>query len=115
MRMKIPKIKKPRKPRAHLPALSPDTRKAISERMNEMPLLQSTRDTVMASLNAAANKKAETPEVVIQTLDEPEKQIALLSMQGYAQTFNGIAARGRNRLMMDLELDSLIEQEANDG
>jgi hypothetical protein len=69
----------------------------------------------MASLNAAANKKAETPEVVIQSLEREERDNVMLSMQGYAQTFNGIAARGRNKLMMDVELDSLIEQEADDN
>jgi hypothetical protein len=117
--MKIPKpkttLKRSRPKRSHLPSLSKIQRDLLALEMQaDARIPNYVNQAVMASFNAAANRDSETPEVVIQTLDEPEKQIALLSMQGYAQTFNGIAARGRNKLMMDSELDTLIQQEADD-
>jgi hypothetical protein len=117
--MKIPKpkttLKRSRPKRSHLPSLSKIQRDLLALEMQaDKRIPNYVNQAVMASFNAAANRDAETPEVVIQTLDKEDRDNVLLSMQGYAQTFNGIAARGRNKLMMDLELDSLIEQEAND-
>lgn len=112
--MKTPKrnttLKRSRK-RSHLPALSPAARTIINERLNAIPLMQSTRDTVMASLNAAANKDAETPRVVIDSLSHEEKALIVPFEAGYSAIFDVAGARGRNALMMDMELDSMIARE----
>ncbi len=100
-----------RSKRAHLPALSPAARTLIRERLNEMPLMQSTRDTVMASLNAAANPAAETSEAVIASLDPADRSAIMQAAQGYAQTLGNVVARGRSSLMMDMELDRLIDSQ----
>jgi hypothetical protein len=110
--MRIPK----RKPRAHLPALSPASLAIFRSQLDAMPQVSKVaKEAVMQSMTVAANPGAETPEAVIAAMDREDRENIQLSMQGYAQTFNGIAARGRNRLMMDLEIDNLIEQEADDN
>ena len=120
--MKIPKTKtslkrsRPRKARSHLPSLSQLTRDMLRLQMEaDSRIPANVGAAIMQSFNAAANKGAESPDVVIETLDAPEKQIVKDAMQGYEQTLGNVGARGRMRLMMDSELDSLIEQEANDG
>jgi hypothetical protein len=112
--MKTPRIPK-RKHRAHLPALSPASLAIFRAQLDAMPQVsKAAKEAVMQSMTVAANPGAETPEAVIAAMDREDRENIHLSMQGYAQTFNGIAARGRNRLMMDLELDSMIEDEAGE-
>lgn len=111
--MKTPKrnttLKRSRK-RSHLPALSPAARTIINERLNAIPFMQSTRDTVMASLNAAANKDAETVDVVIQSLEAEDRNAVRIEAQGYKTLLAGVGMRGKGRLMMDSSIDELISQ-----
>lgn len=72
------------------------------------------RNTVMASMNAAANPNAENPLVVIRTLEQAERNIVEQSSPAYMQLFSGIGTRGKLALMMDSELDSLIAQEGDE-
>lgn len=114
--MKIPKTKttlrRSRQKRSHLPSLSQLTRDLLALQMQADARIPAyVNQAVMASFNAAANKDAETPEVVIQSLERDERDNVMLFMQGYAQTFNGVAARGRNKLMLDSELDEMIARE----
>jgi hypothetical protein len=105
-------IPKRKKPRAHLPALSPASLAIFRSQLDAMPQVsRAAKEAVMQSMTVAANPGAETPEAVIQSLDKEDRDNVMLSMQGYAQTFNGIAARGRNALLMDTSIDELIAQE----
>lgn len=69
------------------------------------------RNTVMASMNAAANPNAENPLVVIRTLEAEEQNNISQASAGYMQLMNGVGARGRMALMMDTEFDSLVDSE----
>lgn len=65
---------------------------------------------VMDSLNAAANPKAESPEVVIETLPEDMRRDVRMSMPGYAQTMRSVQTRGAAGLlaMSEQEWDELL-------
>lgn len=67
-------------------------------------------NSVMASINAAANPDAEKVDVVIQTLDPAERAIVIQSAQEYMQTLSQVGQRGRMGLMgmTDQEWDDLV-------
>lgn len=69
------------------------------------------RNTVMASMNAAANPNAENPLVVIRTLEAEEQNNISQASAGYMQLLSGVGQRGRMALMMDTEFDSLVDSE----
>jgi hypothetical protein len=69
---------------------------------------------VMQSFNAAANPNAETPEVVIKSLDPDERTNVQTAMTGYSQILGNVGSRGKMRLMLDSELDSMIQDEADE-
>jgi hypothetical protein len=72
------------------------------------------KNTVMDSLNAAANPNAETPQTVIATLDPAERMPVLIAQQSYEQMLGSIGARGRNALMMDVSLDDEIANQVDE-
>lgn len=110
--MKIPKRKKPR---AHLPALSSASLAIFRAQLDAMPQVsRAAKEAVMQSMTVAANKDAETPRVVIDSLPQDERALIVPFEAGYSAIFNGVGARGRNALMMDLELDEMIEAEQDD-
>ena len=118
--MKTPKpkttLKRSRKKtRSHLPALSQVQRDMLRMQMEaDVRIPRPVSNAIMASINAAANPDSETVDVVIASLSPEEKALIVPFEAGYSAIFSGVGAKGRNALMMDAELDSLIEQEAND-
>lgn len=106
-----------RKPikRTHLPRLNPLEIEAFQARlMAESGISAEGKNAVMLSLRAAANPRAETPDVVINTLEADEKTNVLMAMPTYQQILGAPGMRGRNRLMMDLELDAMIASEGDE-
>jgi hypothetical protein len=109
------KRSRPKKARKHLPALSQLTRDMLALQMQaDSRIPANVSAAIMASMNAAANKDAETPAVVIASLEREEQAIVRESMPAYQQILSNVGARGSSRMLLDFELDSLIEQEAND-
>jgi hypothetical protein len=109
------KRSRPKKARKHLPALSQLTRDMLALQMQaDSRIPANVSAAIMASMNAAANKDAETPAVVIASLEREERENVQSAMQGYQQILSAPGMRGRSRLMLDVELDELISQEAND-
>lgn len=109
------KRSRPKKKRTHLPSLSQVQRDVFQMRMEaDSRIPRDVVNAVMASFNAAANKDAETPRVVIDSLTHEEKALIVPFEAGYGAIFSSVGAKGRAALMADSELDSLIEREAND-
>lgn len=108
---------KRRKPRRHFPALSDNEVELVSQRLEANPQIsQAARDALLRTIMAARNPNAESPAVVIAALeDAQEKQSIYAAQAEYAQTMNGVMARGRNALAMmsDEEFEALVN-EAND-
>ncbi len=101
--------------RTHLPALSTPRLDALRKALKASTVPPVAQDAVMQSLRAAQNKKAETPEAVIASLqDAQERQSVRIAQQGYMQTLSSVGARGRSSLMMDNELDSLIAEQGDE-
>lgn len=120
--MKLPKPKtslnrsRPKKARKHLPAFSQVQRDLMQMQMAaDARIPPAVNRAVMASLNSAANPNAESPEVVIQTLDIEERLNVQSAMQGYQQTLSGVGARGRNAMMFDSSIDDLVNSEDENG
>lgn len=119
--MKLPKPKtslkrsRPKKARKHLPAFSQVQRDLMQLQMSaDTRIPPAVNRAVMASLNSAANPNAESPEVVIQTLDIEERLNVQQAMLGYQQTFAGVGSRGRNALMFDSSIDELVNSEGDE-
>jgi hypothetical protein len=109
--MKTPK-RKPA-PRTHLPRMNNLELEALQARlMRESGISIEGKTAVMLSMRAAANPRAESPEVVISTLESEERENVQSAMIGYQQTLSNVGARGRNALMFDAELDLLIAQDS---
>lgn len=114
--MKTPKPKtslkrsRPKK-RTHLPRMNPLELEALQLRlMQQSGISAEGKNAVMLSMRAAANARAESPEIVIQTLDIEERMNVLQASQGYQQTLASVGMRGRNAMMFDAELDMLIQE-----
>jgi hypothetical protein len=115
MRMKTPKIKKPRKPRAHLPALSPASLAIFRVQLDAMPQVsRAAKEAVMQSMTVAANPGAETPEAVIAAMAFEDKAMVLQAAQGYSALFSGIGQRGGIGLLMmpEAEWNALLDDDA---
>lgn len=117
--MKIPKPKtslkrsRPKKKRSHLPSLSQLTRDMLRLQMEaDARIPQTVTTAIMQSFDTAANKDAESPGVVIASLEADERNNVRQAMQGYQQTLGNVGARGRMALLMDMEIDQEI---ANQG
>lgn len=111
--MNQPKRPTPKKnKRKHLPSLDKLQLEAFKARLASVTQISAEgKEAVMLSMLAAANPNAESPEVVIRTLDPEMQQLIAAASQGYQQTFGGIQARGRISLMLDMEIDGLIDSE----
>lgn len=72
-------------------------------------------EAVMASMNAAANQDAETPRVVIDSLQQEERALIVPFEASYSAIFGGVGARGSARMLADYELDRLIAEDIDDG
>jgi hypothetical protein len=109
------KRSRPKKARKHLPALSQLTRDMLALQMQaDSRIPANVSAAIMASMNAAANKDAETPETVIQTLDRDERDIVTQAMPAYQQILSNVGARGKSRMLLDFELDEMIASEGNE-
>lgn len=109
------KRSRPKKKRTHLPSLSQVQRDVFQMRMEaDSRIPRDVREAVMASFNAAANKDAETPRVVIDSLTHEEKALIVPFEAGYSAIFGGVGARGSARMLADYELDRLISEEAGE-
>jgi hypothetical protein len=110
MTMKTPKRKTPARKR--LPALNPLELEGFKAKMDALKgLSPAMKNTVMDSLNAAANPNAENPLVVIRTLEAEEQNNISQASAGYMQLMSGISSRGRMALLLDSEIDVLAQQE----
>lgn len=110
--MKTPKR---RKRRSHLPSLSQVQRDMMRIQMQANAAIPSSvREAVMASMDAAANKDAENPIVIIASLERDERMNVSQAAQGYQQTLSAVGARGRSALLMDASLDELIAKEGDE-
>jgi hypothetical protein len=109
------KRSRPKKARKHLPSLSQLTRDMLAMQMQaDSRIPANVSAAIMASMNAAANKDAETPAVVIASLEREERENVQSAMQGYQQILSAPGMRGRNALLMDMEIDQMIQDEANE-
>lgn len=116
--MKTPKpntrLKRSRKGRSHLPSLSQVQRDMLRMQMQaDARIPPIVANSVMASINAAANPDSEKVDVVIASLPADEKALIVPYQQSYSAIFSGVGARGSARLLSDFELDRLIEEEAD--
>jgi hypothetical protein len=99
--------------RKRLPALNPLELEGFKAKMDALKgLSPAMKNTVMASMNAAANPDAENPLVVIRTLEAEEQNNIAQASAGYMQLLSGIGTRGKMALLLDTEIDSLIESES---
>lgn len=119
--MKLPKPKtslkrsRPKKARKHLPAFSQVQRDLMQLQMSaDARIPPAVNRAVMASLNSAANPNAESPEVVIQTLDEGERNLVLQSLPAYQQILGAPGLRGKNAMMFDSSIDDLVNSEGDE-
>lgn len=109
------KRSRPKKTRKHLPSLSQLTRDMLALQMAaDARIPSNVGQAIMQSFNAAANPNAETPETVIETLDAPEKTIVRQSIPAYQRILGNVGARGRSRMLLDMELDDMIAQEGDE-
>lgn len=115
---KAPKVPPRTQVPAHLPALTPLELEAVQQRLTAAPNISTAgKAVVMQSLRAAANPNAESPDVVIKTLDADEKRAVKEAQAGYTQALNAPLSRGRARLMQMSadEWDKVIGQSGVEG
>ncbi len=91
--------------RTHLPALSALKLDGFEKRLDASTLPTVAKQAVMQSLRVAANKHAESPDVVIASMDRQDREGILQAKAEYAQTLAGPVMRGRLGLMMMSEAD----------
>lgn len=101
------------KPRSRLPSLSRPRLQFIADTLAQSGQPRFVQDAVMQSLLAATNPSAESPLVVIQTLEMEERLNIQQASQGYAQTLNAVGQRGRAALSMmsDQEWQKLLDDD----
>jgi hypothetical protein len=108
-------IPKRKKPRAHLPALSPASLAIFRSQLDAMPQVsRAAKEAVMQSMTVAANPGAETPEAVIAAMEFEDKTMVLQAAQGYSALFSGIGQRGGIGLLMmpEAEWNALLDDDA---
>lgn len=105
---------RPKKKRSHLPSLSQVQRDMLSMQMQADARIPATVSAaIMASMNAAANKDAETPDVVIRSLEEGERRAVTENLPIYSAILSAPANRGKQKLlaMTDAEWDALLDED----
>jgi len=108
------KSKAPNK-RTHLPALSQLELEAFQQRLAALPgVSEAGKVVVMQSMRAAANPQAESPRVVIETLDQDRRERIKEAAAGYADIFSAPARRGKAALkaMNDEEWQKAVDDQA---
>lgn len=109
------KRSRPKKKRTHLPSLSQVQRDVFQMRMEaDSRIPRDVVNAVMASFNAAANKDAETPRVVIDSLSPEEKALIVPFEAGYGVILGRTATQGQIALMQmtDEQWNALIDDDA---
>jgi hypothetical protein len=111
MTMKTPKRPKPR---TRLPRLTPANLTLFMQQLAALPnVSQRGKEDVMQSLMAATNADAESPDVVIESLDAPERERVKAAQVDYGRTLGAMNARGRQGLMG--MTDDEFERRLNNG
>jgi hypothetical protein len=109
--MKIPKRTKPR---ARLPRLTPANLTLFAQQLAALPnVSKAGKDSVMVSLRAATNADAESPDVVIESLEPAETERVKAAQLDYGRTLGAMNARGRVALLM--MTDEEFERRLNDS
>lgn len=102
-----------RKGRSHLPALPDASRKIFQAQIDSLRVSPETKQSVMASINAAANPDAESPDAVIASLETEDQRAVRSAMTFYARTMSRMNARGRAALLG--MTDAEFERRLNDS
>lgn len=94
----------------HLPSLNSLELKAALTAIDQLDIPSAAKEQVKAMLTAAANPDAESPGVVLQTLDPERQSNADQMMQSLGATFTLAARRGADALnaMDDAEWERLV-------
>lgn len=88
-----------KKTRKHLPALTPEKLKLLSQQIDaNKRISKSGKRAVKASLQAAQNDNAESPDVIIASLPKERRETVVQHTADYILFSQGITARGKAAL-----------------
>lgn len=85
--------------RTHLPKLSPDRMKLLEQAIDKSTLSKAGKRAVKASLKAAQNENAESPDVIIASLPKERRESVVKHVGEFIQFSQGITTRGKAGLL----------------
>jgi hypothetical protein len=102
-----------RKKLTHLPKLPPDRLKLLEIAIDKSTLSKAGKRAVKASLKAAQNENAESPDVIIASLPKERRATVVQHTAEFIEFSQGITTRGKDKLtaMSDETWEVLL----NDG
>jgi hypothetical protein len=82
------------------------------QRLKDLPVHDTIKDSIGAVLRAAANPHAESIDVIIKTLDKPRRKMIEKTAKGLRELQADVMARGKGKVdgLSDDEWNSLIER-----
>jgi hypothetical protein len=96
--------------------LPPEKLTIAMQRLKDLPVHDTIKDSIGAVLRAAANPHAESIDVIIKTLDKPRRKMIDKTAKGLRELQAERMARGKARLeaMSDEEWQKLVD-DSTDG
>jgi hypothetical protein len=108
----------PSQARSHLPALNQARLTLTLQQLKDEPVIPvEAKRAITDSLQAATNPNAESPSVVIASLDKADQDAVRTAQTFYAQTMGRMNRRGRAALMQmsDAEFEARLGQTDEGG